>query len=127
MTPHRRRLALLALPLVLTACGLLQVLMLPFQLIFSAISAVGSGIGSLVGAGAAVETISGPAPETMTLADGRFVVRPSKEPSRFRVTVAAPGHVAQSWTWPDDFAGMATPDGRAAEIRCFLETESGAR
>ncbi|MCG3135768.1 MAG: hypothetical protein HMLKMBBP_03524 [Planctomycetes bacterium] len=123
-----RRLVLLAVPLALTACGLLQVLLLPFQLIFSGLSALGSGIGSLLGAGCTVESVEGPMPETMTLADGRFVVRPSRdEPSRFRVTVTAPGHASETYDWPDDFASMATPDGRAVEIRCFLAAEAAPR
>jgi hypothetical protein len=103
----RRILAVLAAFMVLSSsgCGLLGVLMVPFQLLFEVIGGVFDVVGQGLDAVVLVEPIDGPAP-TVRLAGSSSVVLTDVVPgSRFRVTfatdAAGTGHEAVVFAWPE--------------------------
>lgn len=115
-----RKAAVALLPLVVTGCVVLDLLMLPLKLIFGAVEAVGGAVGGLVASNVTAEPIDGPAPAVSPLPDGRWLVEAPSESARFRVTVAASGHEPATYVWPDDFRGARPgPDG-AVRIDCAL-------
>ncbi|MCE9636656.1 MAG: hypothetical protein K8T90_13210 [Planctomycetes bacterium] len=109
---NRLSLALLALlPLALSGCILLQLILLPFKLLFGAAGSVGSTV-----ADARVEPIHGPAPTLTQMSDGRWLVEAPTEPAQFRVTLSTPAGATQSWVWPDDFRDVQPGADGIAEI-----------
>lgn len=113
---------LLALvPVLLAGCAILELVMLPVKLVFSLLESIGEGAASLVGGVASVEPIDGPAPTVLREPGGDWLIEPAAEPSRFRVTLSAPGRASQTYTWPDDFQGIATDRTGTAHVICCLE------
>ena len=129
-----RRILLAAIPAVLAGCVLLELVAVPFRLLFSALESIGSGIESAVTSIVQAEPIEGPAPTVVRRDDGAWLVEAPAAPSRFRVTVSSPGHTARSYVWPDDFKGVRAGADGVARVDCLLardvratEPESGTR
>lgn len=109
-------LLLLAVP----GCILFSAIGALFSLLIEGVCAVGEGVATLAGTVVRAEPLDGPAPTVTALGGGRWRVDPAREPSRFRLTVAAPDHAPRTFVWPDDFRGAAPgPDG-VAHVRCLL-------
>ena len=118
----RRGLALLGTLAVLnvSGCGLVQLVTLPFQLIFSLLGLIGDGVGSLVDSIVLVEPISGPPPIVRSHEPGEFALGPVGPESRFRVVCSAPAHETVTYLWPDDFPESSRPDGGEVRVQCWL-------
>jgi hypothetical protein len=98
----KRGLALLGTFLVLntTGCALLQLIAIPFKLLFSLFGAAGSAIG--------VAYATPPSdPPAMVSAAGEetWLVEGLRRDEPCRITCSAPGRVSRSFEWPRDFEG----------------------
>lgn len=111
---------MLGVLLVTTGCILLDLVGSVVSLLFDAVTSVGEGVASVVGSVVVADPIDGPPPRVTALADGSWRVDPSPEPSRFRVTLSAPGHESRTWTWPDDFDDVRPGADGVAHVECLL-------
>lgn len=97
-------------------CGLLSVLTLPFELLFSLIGGIVSGVGQGIDSIVQVEPIEGPAPwpEWRELPNGDTGVafRNVQPGSRFQISFGVPGFERQDVIWPDDFPDAQRASGR---------------
>ncbi len=108
------------LPLALTGCSILGLLMTPLQLLFSLFSSVGSGLGSLTGL-ASIEPLEGPPPELRQLPDGTWSVAGIEPGARFEIVFEAPGHTERRLRWPEDLADLPRDDVGRVPIDVVLE------
>ena len=79
-----------------TGCALLQLALLPVQLLVKLVSAAGNGVASLFGEVVLAEPVEGPAPTVRRIDADRYLVEGAAG-SRFVVTCAAGGGEPRSW------------------------------
>lgn len=97
-----RRLAgvcLLFLALNMTGCALLQLVMVPFKLLFSILGSAGSAVGV-----AEAGEIRGPAPIVREAGTGQWLVEGLRRDAPCRIVCSAPGYESRVYSWPGDFA-----------------------
>ena len=85
----------------LTGCGILNLLLLPFQLVFSLLGAAASSVGL-----SDVVPSHGPAPVVQEATDGKWLVSGLRRDAPCTIVCSAPQCDSQTFAWPGDFRGQ---------------------
>ena len=132
MTTRRLvRVALVLLAPLVAGCALVNLITLPFRLLFGAVAPAQGGERPVAGVIAVVEPCSAPRPTiapveeqslpTLTqLDDGRFLVEAPALPRPFQVRFSAPGYEDRVISWPRDVASGVGSDGEVKVLLTLL-------